>query len=68
MNSGTISNCYNTGEAEASVEVGGICGDNFCLARRFTPLSYEAADGILQNVLRACGYEEAHMKTCCSAL
>ena len=43
-------------------------GDLSCLARRFTPLSYEAADGILQNVLRACGYEEAHMKTCCSAL
>ena len=43
-------------------------GDLSCLARRFTPLSYEAADGILQNVLRACGYEEAHMKICGAAL
>ena len=33
-----------------------------CPARRFTPLSYEEADGILQKVLRACGYQEAHMK------
>lgn len=38
------------------------------LARRFTPLSYEKADAILQNVLRACGYEEAHIKKCCTAL
>ena len=32
------------------------------LLRRFTPLSYEEADAILQNVLRACGYKEAHLK------
>lgn len=30
--------------------------------QRVTPLSYEEADGILQKVLRACGYQEAHMK------
>lgn len=31
-------------------------------ARVYKPLSYEDADRILQNVLRACGLKEAHMK------
>ena len=28
----------------------------------YKPLSFEDADRILQNVLRACGYKEVHMK------
>lgn len=31
-------------------------------AQAYKPLSYEDADRILQNVLRACGLKEAHMK------
>ena len=31
-------------------------------AQAYKPLSYEDADRILQNVLRACGLEETHMK------
>ena len=38
------------------------------LTRGFTSLSYEKADAILQNVLRACGYEEAHIKKCYAGL
>ena len=40
----------------------------FCHDNRFTLLSYEKADCILQNVLRACGYKEAHMKRHYAAL
>ena len=32
------------------------------LFRGFIPLSLESADRILQNILAACGYQEAHLK------